>query len=244
MGEDERVSDEVPVFWFEDIGLLNEPLFDSPFGRFTVRQVAILGIFALIAWIAQSFFQDLAWKVGTVLFIMFFGGCLAFSRIKTVPVERSIALAFGIGKPRLRKPKKKRKAEPKPEKEKEREEEAPPELEKAEKAEEVVKVDTKTKKVVVLPRPSRVVSVSAGLDEPVRVATLVRDRVTGEPLANKPFKVYVGGKEHSAGVTDQDGGLVTYITASRFGKVRVDIFVEGYREPVDSFLLNIKLRRF
>lgn len=235
IGEDRVPSDEVPVFWFENIGLFNEPLFDSPVGRFTVRQIVILGFFALIAWIVQGFLQDFTLKIGAVLFVMFFGGYLAFSRIKTVPVEKSIALALGIGKP-MRKVLK-RKAKPKKRKKKKEEK-------VEEKVEETMKIDMKTGKVIVLAKPSRVVNVSASLDEPVRVATVVRDKVTGEPLANRSFTVYVEDKEHSSGVTDQDGGFVTYITAKRFGRVRVDIFVEGYREPVDSFILNMKPRKF
>lgn len=230
--EERRLGDEVPVFWFEDIGLLNEPLLDSPFGRFTVRQVVILGVFGLVAWIVQGFFNDPVFKVGIIVFTMFFGGYLAFSKTKTIPVEKSITLALGIGKPKLRRFRKR--------KVKLEEESQKPE---AGRIGEVVKVNTKTMKVIVLSKPSRIIGISTNLDEPIRITTLIRDKVTGEPLANKPFKVYLDGKEHSTGITDQDGGLITYLTAKSYGKVRVDVFVEGYVEPVDSFTLNIKPRK-
>lgn len=100
----------IRTLWFEDVGLLNEPVFDTPLGRLTIRQTTALIAFALLAWMTTLFFEDFIYKVVTAGAVFLFGAVLFIHRVKTVPPERIILLAFGLGRKRSRKPIEARKA--------------------------------------------------------------------------------------------------------------------------------------
>jgi hypothetical protein len=100
----------VRTLWFEDVGLLNEPVFDTPLGRLTIRQTIALMAFALLAWTTTLFFEDLIFKVVVGGAVFLFGAVLFMHRVKTVPPERVVLLALGLGRKCPRKPMEARKA--------------------------------------------------------------------------------------------------------------------------------------
>lgn len=86
--------------WFEEISFIYEPFFDTPLGKLTVRQMSILGFFAVLAYGVSTLASDTTGKAllgGTVLVV---GLALALQRVKTVPPERSILLMLSMPKPR------------------------------------------------------------------------------------------------------------------------------------------------
>lgn len=87
------------VLWFDDIRFFNEGMLDTPFGRISFRQLIILSAFALPAWLVFACSAaDMAVRVAAAGAIMVAGVVMASWRIKTVPIERSILLALGVGR--------------------------------------------------------------------------------------------------------------------------------------------------
>ena len=82
----------IRLLWFEDISLPNEPFLDTPFGRLSPRQVLIILLFAIPAWLVASnpppFIEDpvAGWVAGGLVFMA--GVMLAFKKVKTVPPEK------------------------------------------------------------------------------------------------------------------------------------------------------------
>jgi hypothetical protein len=90
------------VLWFDDIKLINEGIFDTPLGRLSIRQTLILGFFGLLSWLTLSAVNPIVGDIAVsgILAgaVMIAGVVLASWRIKTVPIERSILLALGVGR--------------------------------------------------------------------------------------------------------------------------------------------------
>lgn len=89
------------TLWFENIGFVNQSLLDTPFGRLSARQAVGIGLFALLAWLtfeAFGFVGDILYRA-IPAFAVFLVGVVFFSwRVKTVPPERILLLALGIGR--------------------------------------------------------------------------------------------------------------------------------------------------
>ncbi len=85
--------------WFEELGLLCEPFFDTPLGKLTLRQMLIVIAFGALAWGTASFASDAMLKLflGGSTFII--GLAPAFQRVKTVTPEKSILLMLSTPKP-------------------------------------------------------------------------------------------------------------------------------------------------
>jgi len=88
----------VRTLWFEDMGLRNVQMFDTPFGRLSVRQLLIMAVFVCLGYIVSLFFEDILYKIvagGTL-----FGGgfYLAVQKVRVVSPERSLLLALGFGR--------------------------------------------------------------------------------------------------------------------------------------------------
>lgn len=104
------------TLWFEDIGFARQGMIDTPFGRVSARQLGGIGFFALLAWIvfqALGFVGDLVLRLAPAGLILLAGVVIFTWPVKTVPPERMILLALGIGRKRLKKTAVKRKAEKK-----------------------------------------------------------------------------------------------------------------------------------
>ena len=54
----------IRALWFEEVGLLNERLIDTPIGKLTLRQTFVIMFFAGIAWLASTLVQDVIFKIG------------------------------------------------------------------------------------------------------------------------------------------------------------------------------------
>lgn len=197
------------TLWFEDIKFTRQGVIDTPFGRLSVRQAAGIGFFALLAWLtsqALAFVQDIFFKAIPAVLI-FIAGAVIFSwRIKTVPVERQLLLAFSIGK-RMRTPraaKKKTKA-------------------KAGKG-----VPPPVEVPLLVLKPAKVQKAQATVGEPFKITGILRDAKFGKPLPNCNFDVLVDGSQLYKGATDRDGGFEAVYIPENPGVVRVEVRPEGY----------------
>jgi hypothetical protein len=203
------------TLWFEDIGLVNQPLIDTPFGRLTVRQAAGIGFFALLAWLtfsALGFVEDLVFRAVPAVLI-FVAGAVVFSwRIKTVPPEKILILALGLGRKRGRKPAK----------------------QKAAREKVAEKVAPKA------PVTVKVTKAQATVGEPFKVVGVLREPSFGTPLANRNFDVIVDGALRYKGTTDEQGGFeVVYIPES-VGLVRIEVRPEGYAGVSQSIEVTVR----
>jgi len=203
------------TLWFEDIGLVNQPLIDTPFGRLTVRQAAGIGFFALLAWLtfsALGFVEDLALRAVPAVLI-FAAGAVVFSwRIKTVPPEKILILALGLGRKRGRKPAK----------------------QKATWEKGAEKVAPKA------PVTVKVTKAQATVGEPFKVVGVLREPSLGTPLANRNFDVLIDGVLRYKGTTDEQGGFeVVYIPES-VGLVRIEVRPEGYAGVSQSIEVAVR----
>jgi len=201
------------TLWFEDIGLVNQPLIDTPFGRLTVRQAAGIGFFALLAWLtfsALGFVGDLALRAVPAVLI-FAAGAVVFSwRVKTVPPEKVLILA--LGRKRGRKPVK----------------------QKAVREKGAEKVAPKA------PVTVKVTKAQATVGEPFKVVGVLREPSSGTPLANRNFDVIVDGVLRYKGATDEQGGFeVVYIPES-VGLVRIEVRPEGYAGVSQSIEVAVR----
>jgi len=88
----------VRTLWFEDMGLRNVRIFDTPVGRLSIRQLTIIAVFGGLGWLSSLLFADMLYKivVGGAVFAV--GLILAMQRVKVITPERAILLALGIGR--------------------------------------------------------------------------------------------------------------------------------------------------
>jgi len=188
------------VLWFDDIKLVNEGIFDTPFGRISVRQLIILGFFGLIAWFVFSAVHpttgDIVVSGLSAGAIMAAGAIVASWRIKTVPIEKSILLALGIGKKRL----KKKRAAP-----------------------------AKRAKPIEPPKPTPVKTskMHGVVGEPMKIVGVLRDPQTGIALAQRGFSVIVDGRLRYRDVTDEQGAFEVVYLPEHPGLVRIEVQPDG-----------------
>jgi hypothetical protein len=99
------------TLWFEDVSFLNEPMLDTPVGRFSIRQTIIFLVFGLLAWLCSLLSEDLIVKI-VVAGTIFFMGAASFTRkIKTIPPEQHLLHILGFASPLKAKPKTTKKQE-------------------------------------------------------------------------------------------------------------------------------------
>jgi hypothetical protein len=193
------------TLWFEDISLVNQGIIDTPMGRITARQAAGMGFFALLAWLmfsALSFVGDIFFRALLAVVVFVFGALIFMWRVKTVPPERTLLLALGLGKKaRVRAAadgKRVRKAE-KPGKAKAAKAEAP-----------------------------RVMKAQAEVGEPFKVVGVLRDPQFGRPLPSRNYEVLVDGVPRFKGSTDEQGGFEAVYIPEAPGVVNIEVRPEGY----------------
>jgi len=187
------------VLWFDDINLINEGIFDTPFGRISIRQTLILGLFGLIAWLifttTQPMVSDTVISGISAGAIMIVGVIIASWRIKTVPIERSILLALGVG----RKAHKKGRAAPA---------KKPPQPAKP-------------------TQPIKASKMHGVVGEPMKIVGVLRDPQTGAALAQRGFSVIVDGRLRYKDATDEQGAFEVVFLPEHPGLVRIEIQPEG-----------------
>jgi hypothetical protein len=203
------------TLWFEDIGLANQPLIDTPFGRLTARQAAGIGFFALLAWLTFSALGS----VGDMVFravpavLIFVAGVAVFSwRIKTVPPEKVLILALGLGKKRGRKPAKRG----------------------------AIRENAAEKVAPKMPVTVRVSKAQATVGEPFKVVGVLREPSLGTPLANRNFDVLVDGAPRYKGTTDEQGGFEVVYIPENVGLVRIEVRPEGYAEVSQNIEVTVR----
>ena len=88
----------VRTLWFEDIGLRNIRIFDTPVGRMSLRQLIIISSFTGLGWLSSLPFTSIIYKVAVGGLMFGAGVALAMQRLKVVAPERIILLALGFGR--------------------------------------------------------------------------------------------------------------------------------------------------
>lgn len=88
----------VRTLWFEDMGLRNVQIFDTPVGRLSVRQLTIIAVFGGLGWLSSLLFADMLYKIAVGGAVFAAGLALAMQKHKVVTPERAILLAFGFGR--------------------------------------------------------------------------------------------------------------------------------------------------
>jgi hypothetical protein len=202
----------VQSLWFEEVSLIHEPLLDTPIGRLTLRQTAALILFALSAWMASLLFTDVIFKlfVGGAVFTL--GAVIFTHKVKTVPPERCILLALGIGRARPRKPVKMKK-----------------------------RIEGGGRSTMA-PTPLKKMRVSAMLDAPIKVVGVLKDPSNGKLLPHRGFEFIVDGVRHSSGVTDEQGFFTVFFAPQRFGVYRVEVRPDGYAGATQTFMVQVEAK--
>lgn len=191
------------TLWFEDIGFANQPTIDTPFGRMSVRQLAGLGFFALPAWIvfqALSFLGDVIVQIVPAGAVFLAGAVIFTWRVKTVPPERIILLALGLGKKGRRRPKKQK---------------ARAEAGKGAEKAPAAAPATGFKKA------------QATVGEPCKIVGILRDPRLGRPLPHRNFEVFADGVSLYKGSTDEQGGFEVVYIPQYPGVVRIEVRPDG-----------------
>ena len=183
---------------FEDMGLRNIQIFDTPFGRLSIRQLIIIAVFGGLGWLSSILFADILFKIAVGGAVFGAGLALAMQRVKVVTPERAVLLALGF---RRTYPPGKAKAAGKGKGE-----------------------EGKKKREAALARRMRV---SADLESPVKVVGVLRDPSTGEVLRGKPYEVFVRGERCSSGVSDEQGFFTAFFTPKIYGEYSIEVRPEG-----------------
>ena len=205
-----RLPRIVQALWFEEVGLFYEPILDTPVGRLTLKQTGFLIAFAGVAWTAALIFEDIILKIAVGGAIFIFGIAVFTRRTKTLPLEKSLLFALGIGRMKQRSPisvKTKKRAEG------DRKFEQP---------------------------PIKMMKVSATLDGPVKIVGVLRDPSTGRVLSARSFEFTVDGVWHSSGVTDEQGFFTVFFAPQRLGTYRVEVQPEGYAGVSQRFEIQVE----
>ncbi|MCW4008799.1 MAG: hypothetical protein NWF09_08965 [Candidatus Bathyarchaeota archaeon] len=92
------MSEPVNALWFEDVGFLNEPFLDTPFGKYSVRQMIILLSIAGISFASTLFFDDLLLKLVIAGSVFVVGAAFFMRRVKTLTPEKHLMLILGFGR--------------------------------------------------------------------------------------------------------------------------------------------------
>jgi hypothetical protein len=212
LSKDVRVR-VVRTLWFEDISFWNEPLFDTPVGRLTIRQTVMIMAFAGLSWFFSTFLADIMFKIAIGSGIFFIGLYLALQKVKTIPPEKYLlAVIFGKGKISVR----------------------------ASKG-EIRVAETELPEMPETLRTRNVkFEVPLELETPVKIVGVLRDPSTGQSLVEKSFTVFIDGERYSAGVTDDQGFFTLYFAPTTYGSHRVEVRPEGYAGTAEIFEVEVK----
>lgn len=206
------MSEPIQALWFEDVSFLNEPMFDTPLGRFSIRQTFIFLLFGLLAYAFFSLTSTMNTTAGAVgAGATFLLGAAVFTRkVKTVSPEKHLLLILTANHTR----KVKRETE------------------------NVVRGKERFKP----PKRAQNMLLSATLNAPVKVVGVLRDPASGKPLLSRSFEVSVDGAAISKGFTDEEGFFAAYFVPDRYGVFKVEVKPEGYAEGAQQITVQVKPR--
>ncbi|AFU58917.1 hypothetical protein Ngar_c19850 [Candidatus Nitrososphaera gargensis Ga9.2] len=207
--------------WFEEIGFLHEKFFDTPIGKLTVRQVAIVFVFGISAWAAFNSVGDDMLKVAVTSLLVILGLAFAFQRIKTLTPEQSMVFALfapktgagGTGRTKKN------------------------------------KIPILTLPVNSVHGGSETIDISmldAGDDvhdaQMQKLVVLVRDPQTGSPLPNRGCEILVEGKSIGRRLTDEEGFL-TIPLVPKLGINTIEVKPDGYAAIVKNVTVDVHMRQ-
>lgn len=210
--------------WFEEISFIHEKFFDTPIGKLTVRQVAIVFVFGISAWAAFNSVGDDVLKVAITSLLVILGLAFAFQRIKTLTPEQSMMFALfapRTGRGGTGRPKKNTKTS----------------------------ISTLPVNAGQQQEGSETFDISmrdAGDDvhdtQMQKLVVLVRDPQTGTPLPNRGCEILVEGKSIGRRLTDEEGFL-TIPLVPKPGINTIEVKPEGYSTIVKSVTVDIQMRQ-
>lgn len=203
--------------------MFHEPLMDTPVGKLTLRQIAILVIFGVLAYgVART--QPPSDPMSMVMAggLTFLPGLfLAFKKVKTISPEAHLAmLLFGFGRgfgPRPGTAKRGRRIKGK------------------------TLVPVEESQPIQVPQHVEVEVGAAGGEKPVVISGLLRNPRTGEVMPATPFTVYVDGRRYQDGFTDEHGTFTIYFTPQHLGVHTVELLPEGYAGEPFRLEVDVKL---
>ncbi len=215
-----RSVPNVRTLWFEDVSVWHEPILPTPIGKFTFRQLAILIVFGIVAYGVAGTQppQDLMARImaGAIVFLP--GLFLAFKRVKTVSPEAHLAMLLFGGF---------RGAGPKP-------------VRRRAKGRRGV-LPVEEPKPLEVPRRVEVEVGAATVEKPIVISGVLRNPRSGEPLPLRSFTVYVDGRRHQDGFTDERGSFTIYFTPQHPGLHTVELVPEGYSGEPFKIEVDVKL---
>jgi len=178
---------------FEELSMIHQPLLETPIGKLSLRQTAVLILFAVVAFFLATIFapDDLMMELIIAAPIAIVGISIFGRKVKTISPEHLLIYMFTGGK-RVKKVKIK-----------------PEEIEKL-----------ATEKPLSIPNA---VNVSSALDSPVKLVGVLRDPQTGRNLPLRAYEVFVDGEPVFSGVTDESGFFTIFFTPTRYGVFDVEV---------------------
>jgi len=180
---------------FEELSMIHQPLLDTPIGKLSLRQTAVLILFALVAFFLATTFapDDLITELIIAAPIAIVGISIFGRKVKTISPEHLLIYMFTGGK-RVKKVK----------------------VKPGEGAIEKLAAE----KPLSIPNA---VNVSSSLDSPVKLVGVLRDPQTGRNLPLRAYEVFVDGEPVFSGVTDESGFFTIFFTPTRYGVFDVEV---------------------
>jgi hypothetical protein len=179
---------------FEELGMIQQPLLDTPIGKLSMRQTVVYILFAVAAFfLATILSTDLLTEIIIAAPIAIVGISIFGRKVKTIAPEFLIYYLFkGGGKVKKMRFKL---------------------------GEEVVEKLTAEKPLSI----PNAINVSSSLDSPVKLVGVLRDPQTGRNLPVRPYDVLVDGEKVFSGVTDESGFFTIFFTPTRYGVFDVEV---------------------
>ncbi len=205
--------------WFEEISFIHEKFFDTPIGKLTVRQVAIVFVFGVSAWAAFNSIGDDMLKVAVTSLLVILALAFAFQRIKTLTPEQSMMFALFAPKTSTGRTKKN------------------------------TKTPISTLPVVAGQQGSETFDISVldtgdniQDGQIQKLVVLVRDPQTGNPLPNRGCEILVDSESIGRRLTDEEGFL-TIPFVPKQGINTIEVKPEGYAAIVKNVTVDVHLRQ-
>ena len=209
--------------WFEEISFIHEKFFDTPVGKLTVRQVAIVFVFGISAWAAFNSIGDDMLKVAVTSLLVILGLAFAFQRIKTLTPEQSMVFALfapktgtaGTGRTKKN----------------------------AKMPLSALPVNTGQQQASETFDISVLDAGDNTQDGQIqKLVVLVRDPQTGNPLPNRGCEILVDSESIGRRLTDEEGFL-TIPFVPKQGINTIEVKPEGYAAIVKNVTVDVHMRQ-
>lgn len=215
----------IEILWFEDVNPFNEAVFGFPvIGKLSMRQMAILGIGALLSWAfyqASGNFASLA-PIAITAYL-----ALKKQKVRTTEMQLFAVLMFYLGgnkKSNVKKAKRTTKLTP---------------LKKKQGSANLGFAESFNPKMDIIGKEINVREIYADPLKPVRLKIKL-ERIEGKSISNKQTKIVFDGNVVSTLSTDNNGELEVIIIPQTLGEKKLQIFAEGMELPVFEEILSIK----